>query len=170
MEPCMHEKCADRSKRIWSKIFQHMDTFSLIIMGMLFLICGLQLALAHSELGLRPETIGPGAYMAGIGFLLLLFSIIESYIRIKKKNPVKRMERIPASTLKGFFLLALCACFMPIIGFSVSVFLLIVLFMTWVTKQHLLKSMLSSIIITVVYYIIFVKVAGIVLPRGVIGF
>jgi hypothetical protein len=151
-----------------SRIFRNIDIFCLIAMGILLFACGLQLAFAHSDLGLRPETIGPGAYMAGIGFLLLLFSAIEGSTRIK--NPVERKAKIPVATLKGFFLLALCASLMPLFGFSVSVALLIFLFMTWVTRQRLLKSILFSTMMTAGYYIIFVKVAGIVLPRGVIGF
>jgi hypothetical protein len=164
----MNRRHDSKSERVWSRIFQNTDSFCLIAMGVLLFVCGLQLAFAHDDLGLRPETIGPGAYMAGIGFLLFLFSAIEGFTRVK--NSMERKAEIPVATLKGFFLLALCVSLMPLFGFSISVALLILLFMTWVTRQRLLKSILFSIIMAAGYYILFVRVAGVVLPRGVIGF
>lgn len=157
-----------RSKVVWLSISQNMDSFCLIAMGLLLFVGGLHLDFAYSDLGFRPETIGPGAYMAGIGFLLFLLSVIDGFTRIK--NSVKKKAKPPVATLKGFFLLALSASLIPLFGFSISIALLIILFMTWVTRQRLLKSILTSIIVTAVYYVMFVKVAGIVLPKGIIGF
>jgi hypothetical protein len=168
MEYYMNGEHDSKSEGMLSRSFQNMDSFCLIAMGMLFFVGGLQLDFAYIDLGFRPETIGPGAYMAGIGFLLLFLSAVEGYTRIK--NSVEKKEKLPVATLKGFFLLALSVSLMPLFGFTISVALLIVLFMTWVTRQRLLKSILFSIILTAGYYVIFVKVAGIVLPRGIIGF
>ncbi len=168
MEFFMKSEHDSRSEGVWLKISRNMDSFCLIALGMLLFASGLQLDFAYSDLGFRPETIGPGAYMAGIGFLLFLLSAIDCFTRIK--NSVEKKAKLPVATFKGFFLLALSAGLMPLFGFSVSVALLIVLFMTWVTRQKLLKSILFSIILTAGYYVIFVKVAGIVLPRGIIGF
>jgi hypothetical protein len=164
----MNREHDSRSKGVWLRISQNMDSFCLIAIGMLLFVGGLQLDFAYSDLGFRPEAIGPGAYMAGIGFLLFLLSSIDCSTRIK--NSVEKKAKPPVATLKGFFLLALSTILMPLFGFSVSIALLIALFMTWVTRQQLLKSILFSIIVTAGYYVIFVKVAGIVLPRGIIGF
>lgn len=150
------------------KILRSVDCICLVALASILVIEGLRLMMMHTELGLRPEKIGPGTYMAIIGVMLAVFATLELIKRGHATTDTGKYAGI--NTLKTFFLLVICVALMPFSGFTLSVGLFLAIYMTWVARQRLIGAFLFTAAVMTAYYLIFLKLAKIVLPRGIVGF
>lgn len=150
------------------KISRSIDCLFLVALGVILVVEGLRLMMMHTEMGLRPEKIGPGTYMAIIGVMLAVFATAELIKRVPVATDSGKHAGI--NTLKTFFLLVFCVTLMPFSGFTLSVGLFLAIYMLLVARQRLIGAFVFTAAVMTAYYLIFLKLAKIVLPRGIVGF
>lgn len=158
-----------KSKKLLYKLFQVADCLFLIAISAVPITKGIMLIIEGPELGIRPEKIDPGVYMTAIWIVIVVFTAVEIFNRLISRDDIS--ERVfSIATFKSFLLLFACVVTMPFLGFIVSIGLLSVLYLMWIARQRILGALMFTAVVIVMYYLIFIRMAGVVLPRGIVGF
>jgi len=136
----------------------------------------LSVAICLASLQLRAgsfEAPGPMVFPLLLGLCLLLLSIIL-FVQSGPTSPANLSEVLSPGELvsviyfMGIFFL--CVFIFEPMGFVTSIFVLIVLLLKVIGDKKTVSALLYGLTMTLSVYLIFVKILGVRLPKGVLGF
>lgn len=142
--------------------------------ALFFILLSVTICFATLKLqGWSFESPGPIIFPLLLGLSLFILSIIF-FVQSGTAPPSSFSALFPKEEgLKVIYLLGvffLCAVTLEQIGFVVSIFALMVLLLTRIGGKRIAGSIFFSLITSLAIYLIFTRLLGIRLPRGVLWF
>ncbi len=142
--------------------------------GLFFILLSVILCLTTLELpGWSLESPGPVVFPLLLGLSLLILSII--FFVQSRSSPSSAFSSLfsKGEVLRVIYLLGaffLCVITLEWIGFVVSIFALMVFLLTGIGGKRIAGSIFFSLISSLSIYVIFTRLLGVRLPRGVLWF
>ena len=141
----------------------------LLVLGLVALAGGLRLII-YKDPHLLYDPMGPGPYIAAIGVGLMTIGVVY-LVRNYRKSPT--MDDVPVdrkTRIRIMSTIATCALYVFLIHI-VGYLLATIIFFFLEFRIEGIKSWLSvvvlSLVLSALYYFIFVQWAGLVFPRGI---
>ena len=141
-----------------------------LFFGLLLVGEGVRLLSRRVELCIPDETVGPDAYLIVIGGLIVCCALAESFTAGLRSGEKSRLDPKQKEALTILGLFVAYVVFLPLLGFTFSTALFFLSFALWVPKYSWVRAGVMATLVTLSYYIVFWKIAQVVLPRGIIGF
>jgi hypothetical protein len=147
-----------------------------IYSSLLWLLFSIYFTIGSCSLGLgewgRP---GAGYFPFGAGLIFGIFSLVV-FLKALRRVPLKEISNQSSERLHWqnmvliLFGMLAYALFLKKIGFVLCTFLLVVLFIRVIAKERWFKSILTALVITVTFHLIFNVLLNAQLPSGILRF
>lgn len=148
-----------------------------ILIGLISFIEGVRLTRVEK---IQPDPLGPEYYSIGLGAILVILGIMYIVSGVRKGPKKQKMETHPerqgenrAHKRTMVAMILVMVIYMVLINF-IGYFLASVIFFflinTVVGYRSWVANFATTIVMTVCYYLIFVKWMGMVFPQGVLRF
>jgi hypothetical protein len=160
----------DRQREASLRRFLQAHSLIPLILGLLLAGEGIRLLSHRVELGIPDETAGPDAYLIVIGGLIVCCALAESFTAGLRSGEKSRLDPKQKEALTILGLFVAYVVLLPLLGFTFSTASFFLSFALWVPKYSWVKAGVMATLVTLSYYIVFWKIAQVVLPRGIIGF
>ena len=142
----------------------------LLVIGLVSLIEGLRLILYKDPVILY-DVLGPGDYILVLGLTLIFVAVVHVIVNYSKsiKGKVEMVSKVMRTRMISIVVVIMIYTFLiDIVGYLVAtIFFFLTEFRVMGIKSWRLNIILS-IVLTGVYYIVFVQYGDMVFPRGVL--
>ena len=145
-----------------------------VFIGFIFICLGLYTFILAGSLPLPQwDYLGPSFlpkmfafFLMILGFVMIIKSII--FLKHNKKNKKKRMNIVSTKAFISMMFFLIYALTLNFLGYIVSTFLFIFLFILYLDdKNRIWIALISSIVFTFLVYVIFTKIVYVNLPSGI---
>lgn len=142
--------------------------------GFFWLIVGVVLSIwsSHYRVGniIKP---GPGFFPLGLGFLLILFSLLLLLGQLRKLSTLQQTPSfVPGGWKKVAYVVSILLVSTFVfehLGVLITFFLLVIFTMRWAGSQSWRRTLFTALFSTLGIYFVFVLVLKQQLPRGLLG-
>ena len=119
---------------------------------------------------LQREVLSPGAYLIAVSAVLLVLSCAYLLGSMKRASSVP--EAIGARAGTGMVTWGAAAAYaigIPLLGYALASFLFFGMVFYLLGTRPWQRAILASLVFTLVFYLVFIEIAGIRMPSGWIG-
>jgi putative tricarboxylic transport membrane protein len=155
-----------------SKKITLIEAIALLMVSFGVLFEGIRLTKATSRV--TQDVMGPGTYIVVLGGLLILGTLIHiaSYsvhiLRLKKKHLEEPHEREASFTVLAMVgIIALYAVLIQFLGYLIATVIFFLLMFWAVGIGSWGKNVALTVILSAVYYLVFVHYCSVIFPRGI---
>lgn len=113
---------------------------------------------------------GPALFPLLLGIILILLSVISSFISNQEKIPKSSGGLISRRALYVVGILIGYRFCLPFFGFFISTFLMLIILLKFAGRQKWFLTTTFSLLTTIVSFLLFVKWLGVPFPKGILPF
>lgn len=157
------------------KTIEWVEGALLLALGLIGIVEGLRLA-GNVDPDAITDILGPGYYILSLGFILIITSI--GYVlscsisndNVEKKELGREHIKSKASKTVFYMVFVLIAylCLINILGYFIPTIFFLFLEFKLVGVKTWKKNFILSVLITLVFYLIFIKYCRMVFPTGIV--
>jgi putative tricarboxylic transport membrane protein len=146
------------------------EGISVLVFGLVAMIEGLRLIL-YRDPSFLYDPLGPGIYILVLSLGLMAVSVVH-FVENYRKFPGKRRgaagEKKRGQLFSSIGILALYILLVHFIGYVVATLTFFFLGLRVSGVPSWRNNIISTLTLTIVYYVIFVKFCGMVFPKGIL--
>lgn len=152
-----------------NKIAVLIEGILVIVMGTSSLVYGIKLERLRG-VKIQFDALGPGNYSLGIGIVLIILGVIYMMFEYRKGLVEEKLvdKRLRRKMISLIVILAVYCFLMNIIGYLLASIIFFISVFRVVGFRSWLYILGLSVGISVSYYIIFVRLLGMVFPQGIV--
>jgi putative tricarboxylic transport membrane protein len=142
----------------------------LLVIGLVSMVEGLRLII-YKNPEILYDVLGPGFYVLGISILLMVTGIVYLFINYRKVPSMgKALETNKKMRIRMMNMIVVFAIYIfliDIIGYLVATIIFFLLEFRLVGFKSWVHNVILTLIVTIVYYIVFIHYCSLTFPRGI---
>ena len=120
------------------------------------------------------EVVGPGTYVAVLGFLMLIFNLLFMYPYIFRSQKNDRNQNIfGRKALRPLTVVGMMAGYtalIPLTGFLPGTFVFFLAVFWVISHYSLIRSMGFALAVSLIFFLVFEKIFSLPMPKGFLPF
>jgi putative tricarboxylic transport membrane protein len=140
-----------------------------LVFGLVAMVEGLRLILRKDPYVLY-DPLGPGLYVLLLGLGLMAVSVVHFVANHRKfpgKGRVTASKKMRGQLFSSIGILALYILLVYFVGYLVATLTFFLLELKVSGVKSWLTNIILTLVLTIIYYVIFVKFCGMVFPKGI---
>jgi hypothetical protein len=142
----------------------------IIVFGLISTAEGLRLIIDKDPYVLY-DSLGPGSYVLVLGISLIILGIVHimiNYRKLPKMESVEIGKGMRIQMLSTIIVLAIYTYLIGIVGYLIATLVFFLSEFRVVGIKSWRNNLILTLILTVIYYAVFIEFCGMVFPRGIL--